>query len=82
MVRNVKVKLNLKGLNELMRSAPVQAKVNEEAGRIKARAGDKFQVHPSPHRYTARAFVEAKKGKKLTDADRQRLLEALGAAKE
>lgn len=71
------VKLKLTGLNKLMRSAPVQAKVNAEAGRMSARAGSKFRVAPSSHRYTARAFVESKPGEKLTDSDRISLLRAV-----
>lgn len=73
-----KVKLNLRELNKLMRSAPVQAKVNAEGARMANRAGPKFRVTPSPHRWVARAFVEAKPGERLSDADRIALLRALG----
>ena len=65
-----------------MRSKPVQDEVNARAARVRARAGDKFQVNPVPHRYTARAFVEPKKGERLTDADRRRLLGGLDGARE
>lgn len=79
MARNdVKVKLKLRGLNKLMRSAPIQAEVNAAAGRLKAAAGEKFQVKPSPHRWTARAFVEPKKGEHTTDEDVLALLRAVG----
>lgn len=74
---DVRVKMRLKGLNELMRSPAVQRRVNEEAGRVAARAGSKFQVHPEPHRWVARTFVEAKEGETTTDADRIALLNAL-----
>ena len=75
------VKLKLTGLNKLMRSAPVQAKVNAEAGRMAARAGAKFRVTPSPHRWVARAFVESKPGEKLSDADTAGLLGAIDSAR-
>lgn len=70
-------KLNLRGLNKLMRSEPIQAKVNAEAGRMSARAGSKFRVKPDPHKWTARAFVESKPGERLSDADRMALLRAI-----
>lgn len=74
----VKVKLKLRELNKLMRSASVQAKVNAEAGRMASRAGPKFRVKPDPHKWTARAFVESKPGEALSDADRVALLRSLG----
>lgn len=80
MAKDVRVRLNLRGINKLMRSAPVQAEVNAQAGRVSASAGNKFQVHPDPHRWTARAYVEPRAGERLTDADRLALLRALGAA--
>lgn len=76
-VRDVRLRLKLGGLNRLMRSSPIQAEVNAEAARVRARAGSKFQVHPSTHRWTARAFVEAKEGERLSDADRLALLRAI-----
>lgn len=79
MANDVRVKLRLAGLNRLMRSEPVQRKVNEEAARMAARAGDKFQMTPSPHKWVGRAFVETKKGERLTDADRIALLRSLGS---
>lgn len=80
MGKDVRVKLKLQGLNKLMRSAPVQSKVNAEGARMAARAGGKFRVTPSPHRYTARAFVEPLPGEAVSDADRLALLRALGGA--
>lgn len=77
MAKDVRVKLSLRGLNRLMRSDPVQAEVNKAAGRVAARAGAKFQVKPSSHRWTARAFVEPKPGETVSHADRAALLRAL-----
>lgn len=77
MGNDVRVKLKLTGLNKLMRSEPVQAKVNSEAARVAASAGGKFRVTPSTHRWTARAFVEPRPGVRLSDEDRLALLRAL-----
>ena len=77
MANDVRVRLSLAGLNRLMRSEPIQRKVTAEAARIASRAGDKFQVEAKPHRWTARAYAETKKGVKLTDADRLALLRAV-----
>ena len=82
MARDVRVKLSLRGINRLMRSQPVQAEVNKTAGRIAAGAGPKFQVHPSPHKWTGRAFVEPVKGERIGHGDRERLLSALDAGPE
>ena len=78
MASDVNVRLNLRGLNRLMRSDPVQSELNAQAARVASRSGAKFQVHPSKHRWTARAFVEAREGETVTDADRVALLRALG----
>lgn len=46
---DVKFKLNLPGLNELMKSGEMQAILNEAAGKIAAAAGDGYEVeaaHP------------------------------------
>lgn len=77
MAKDVRIKLKLAGVNKLMRSPAVQAKVNAEAGRMAARAGGNFRVTPSPHKWTARAFVEKPEGEATSDADRLALLRAL-----
>lgn len=81
MAKNVRVSLSIRGINQLMRSAEVQAEVNKAAGRVSAAAGSKFQVHPSPHRWTGRAFVEPRPGVRVSHADREALLRALNSAK-
>ena len=55
----VKVKLNLQAINRLMSSEPVQKVVNQEGERIAQRAGAGFEYVASPHRWTARGFVQA-----------------------
>lgn len=82
MAKDVRVKLKLKGLNQLMRSAPIQAKVNEKAAKVAAAAGPKYRMVVRPHRYTARAFVEPIEGAKVTDADQRRLIGGISAAKD
>lgn len=51
------VKLNLRGLNALMTSAPVTAVVAREARRMAQQAGPDFEADIVPHKWTARAFV-------------------------
>lgn len=77
MSKKARVVLRLSGLNKLMRSEPVQAEVNKAAARVAAKAGPKFQVKPSTHRWVARSFVEPKPGVTVSHADRASLLRAL-----
>ena len=80
MGKDVRVKLKLQGLNKLMTSAPVQARVNAEAARVSAAAGPKFKMvvqGKRPNRRTARAYVQGVEGERLTDADRLALLRAI-----
>lgn len=53
-----KVKLNLRGINALMRSEPVQSVVDERGRRIAAAAGANFEYVARPHRWVARGFVQ------------------------
>jgi hypothetical protein len=57
---SVKVRLNLRALNALMKSAPVQAEVTRRAQRIADAAGEGFEAIARPARYTARAYVHTK----------------------
>ena len=57
----VRVQLNLRGLNALMTSAPVQRVVDAEGERMAAAAGDGFEyvsVGKRPSRRTARGYVQ------------------------
>lgn len=58
--KSVKVRLHLAGLNELMRSAPVQGIVTQSAHRIQASAGEEYEAVEVPHKWTARAYVQSK----------------------
>jgi hypothetical protein len=58
MAKLSQVKLNLPGLNAVMKSAAVQADLNARAARIAAAAGDGFDWAPgAPHPWVARAYV-------------------------
>ena len=55
---DVKVKLKLRGIREVLRSAPVQAEVARRASRMAQAAGSGFESIVKPHKYTSRAFVQ------------------------
>lgn len=55
----VQVKLNIRGINAVMTSAPVADEVARRAYRIAGAAGPNFEMVVKPHRYTARAYVRA-----------------------
>ena len=79
----VRVRLRMRGLNQLMRSAPVQREVNKHAARIMSHAGgSRFQVRPSPHRWVARAYVELERGGVPTHQERIDLLRAVTNARK
>jgi hypothetical protein len=54
----VRVKLKIKGVREVLKSAPVQSEIARRAQRIAAAAGEGFESVVKPHKYTARAFVQ------------------------
>lgn len=57
---NVKVELNLKGLNELMKSPEMQNCLREAGEAVAQRAGEGFEVDVHNVDYTAVCFVDAK----------------------
>jgi len=54
---DLRVKLNIRGINEIMTSRGVTARVVREAQRMSAQAGPNFEYDVVPHKWTARAFV-------------------------
>ena len=64
---DVRVKLKLRRINELMSSPPVQAEVARRAWRMARAAGSGFVAVVNPHKFTARAFIQTD-----TDAARKR----------
>ncbi|MCC2031828.1 hypothetical protein [Microbacterium allomyrinae] len=69
------VKVNLRGLNQLMRSEPVQAIVDAEGRRIAAAAGPDFEYKPLPHRWMARGFVQPANARGAREQARNAVLE-------
>lgn len=56
----IKFKLNLRGLNDLMKSGEMQAVLNDAAGRIAAAAGEGHEVEAAhPISFVAIASVRA-----------------------
>lgn len=56
---NVRVEMNLQGVNEVMRSSGVEADLRARAERIARRAGEGFGVESNkPHRWVARAWAQ------------------------
>lgn len=77
---NVKFKLNLAGLNELMKSAEMQSTLNAAAGQIQARAGAGYEVESAhPISFVAIASVKAADYKaRLDNLKNNTLLKAMG----
>lgn len=80
---NVRVKLNLRGIDEVLKSRGVTAEVARRAWRIKQRAGDHFEMVVIPHKWTSRAYVQSadEEGAKLEARDKT-LTRALDAARD
>lgn len=77
-----KVKLKLKGVNELMASAPVQAHVDQVGQNIAAAAGEGFEYTPRTHKWTARGYVRAKTAEaRRREAEDKVLTAALSAGR-
>lgn len=77
---NVRFKLNLAGLNELMKSAEMQSTLNAAAGQIQARAGAGYEVESAhPISFVAIASVRAADYKaRLDNLKNNTLLKAMG----
>lgn len=77
---DVRVKLNMKGIRQLLRSSEVQGEVARRAQRGAAAAGEGFEAVVKPHKYTARAFVQtADETGRKREAESKVLNRALGA---
>lgn len=55
---NVRVKLNQRGVREVLKSSPVQADISARAARAARAGGPGIEAVTKPHRYTSRAFVQ------------------------
>ena len=73
---DVKFKLDLKGLNELMKSQEMQGILNGAAAQIASRAGDGYEVETAhPIQFVAIASVRAATYDSYYDAMENRTLE-------
>lgn len=79
----IKFKLNLSGLNELMKSAEMQGVLNDAANQIAAAAGEGYEVEPAhPISYIAIASVNASTWDAVRDnSENNTLLTAMGSVK-
>ena len=79
---DVRVKLKIRGIREVLRSAPVQAEVARRARRMAQAAGSGFESIVKPHKYTARAFVQtASQEGRRREANEKVLTRALDAGR-
>lgn len=79
----IKFKLNLRGLNDLMKSGEMQAILNDAAGRIASAAGNGYEVESAhPLSFTAIASVRAATCDSYYDAlENETLDKAIGGVK-
>jgi len=61
-VSKVRVKLNLRGINQLMASRKVQDRLDEVGAEMAGDAGSGFEYEASPHKWTARGYVQVADG--------------------
>lgn len=73
---NLKVELNLAGINELMMSAPMQQRVSEAAQAVQRAAGDDYEVDVHTGSFDTLGYVSSKGEARLDDANA--LLKAIG----
>ena len=80
---DVKFKLNLRGLNDLMKSAEMQSVLNSAATQIAGSCGDGYETESAhPISFVGIAAVHASTGKARKDnADNNTLLKAAGSVK-
>lgn len=71
------LRISLPGLNKIMTSAEVQAKVDEAGKAMAARAGDGFEYvrGRGRHPWTARGYVQAKNAEAMREQARNATLE-------
>lgn len=85
--RPVKVKLNLRGLNQIMRGPEIQAVMQGKGEQIRSAAeqmsgGGKFEAETKPYTYIAKTYVRVKDYKALKSVyEDNTLLKALGSSK-
>lgn len=82
MAQPIQIRINLRGINELMRSPEVQADLDSRGQRIAAAAGTDFEYVPSPHKWSARGYVQPSSARGARqEAREKRLVGALNAGR-
>lgn len=83
MSKDIEFKLNLPGLNEIMKGKAMQATLNDAAGKIASAAGKGYRVwRARPRRYVAIASARTGTAEARRDNNRSRTLEtAAGGVK-
>ncbi|MFB3980335.1 hypothetical protein [Microbacterium proteolyticum] len=82
-MRSNDVKLNLRAVNTVMTSAPVQARIDSLGRQMAATAGDGFEYVPRPHRWMARGYVQAVSARARRRQARDAVLErVVGAVRQ
>lgn len=80
---NNNVRLNLRGLNAVMKSKPAQDLVDGLGKEIAAAAGDGFEYVRRPHPWTARGYVQTVSARARRRQAREAVLErAIGAVRQ
>lgn len=76
------VKLNMRGIREVLKGPEVTADLARRSKRVEAAAGDGFEAVVKPGKYTARAYVQSagRKGDER-EASEKALTRALDAAR-
>lgn len=83
MPKRIPVQLDLNGLNKIMTSPEIQAVVDSTGRRMAAAAGDGFEYVASPHRWTARGYVQPKNARAMREQAKTAALErALAQVKD
>ncbi len=78
----IPVRLNLRGLNALMSSEPMQQDLDARGRRMAAAAGPEFEYVTRPHSRTARGYVQPKSTRGARqEAREKRLTRSLDAGR-
>lgn len=79
---SVKVKLNIRGIREVLKSSGVESELVRRGRRVQNTAGDGFELVVKPARYTSRVFVQTGTGEAAKrEAEDKVLTRALDAAR-
>jgi len=79
---DVRVKLKISGVREVLKSAGVTSELVRRGRRVQNAAGEGVQVVVKPHRYTSRVFVQTSDNASAkAEAESKVLTRALDAAR-